>query len=56
MTLEELQNIHPTFDKGALEITIEYALNARAVSGGTAPQTVEKARKAAQLRLNEETK
>lgn len=56
LTLEELQNIHPTFDKGALKITIEYALNARAVNGGTAPQTVEKARKAAQLRLNEETK
>jgi argininosuccinate lyase len=56
LTLEELQNIHPAFDKGALEITIESALNARAVNGGTAPQTVKKARKAAQSRLNEETK
>ena len=54
LTLEELKNIHPEFDEGALEITIEYSLNARAATGGTAPQTVKNARKAAQIRLNEE--
>ena len=54
LTLEELKDIHPEFDEGALKITIEYSLNARAATGGTAPQTVENARRAAQTRLNEE--
>lgn len=56
LTIEELRNIHSAFDEGALAITIEYSLNARAANGGTAPQTVQNARKAAQSRLNEEVK
>ena len=54
LTLEELRDIHPEFDEGALEITIEYSLNARSATGGTAPGTVQAARKSAQIRLSEE--
>ena len=54
LTLKELRDIHPEFDEGALEITIEYSLNARSATGGTAPGTVQAARKSAQIRLNEE--
>ena len=54
LTLKELRDIHPEFDEGALEITIEYSLNARSATGGTAPKTVQAARKSAQIRLSEE--
>ena len=54
LTLKELRDIHPEFDEGALKITIEYSLNARSATGGTAPGAVQAARKAAQIRLSEE--
>jgi len=55
LSLEELQAAHPAFEADALEISLESALAARDVPGGTAPAAVEAARAAAQARLDTES-
>ncbi len=54
LSLEELQAAHPAFEQDALEITVESALAARDVPGGTAPAAVAAARDAARTRLETE--
>lgn len=55
LSLEELQAAHPAFEADALEISLESALAARNVPGGTAPAAVAAARGAAQTRLEAES-
>jgi argininosuccinate lyase len=55
LSLEELQAAHPSFEADALEISLESALAARDVPGGTAPSAVATARAAAQARLDAES-
>jgi len=54
LSLKELQEVHPSFDEDALSICLESSLAARSAIGGTAPETVDAARKAALMRIARE--
>ena len=51
LTLEDLQSEHPAFEADAVGMTVEFALAARDLPGGTAPNQVAAALEAAKQRL-----
>ena len=51
LTLEDYQAAHPAFEADVLAIDLDAALRARAATGGTAPETVARARADARARL-----
>ena len=55
LTIEEFQAAHAAFEDDVLAIDLGTALAARSATGGTAPETVARARAAARHRLNGET-
>ncbi|MFC1978951.1 argininosuccinate lyase [Chloroflexota bacterium] len=52
LSIEEYQNFTPLFEKDICDISVEKSVGARNVQGGTAPEQVEAALKAARERLN----
>ena len=54
LTLEQYREAHEAFEADVLEIDLDASLAARAATGGTAPEAVERQREAARARLERE--